>query len=434
MAKRDGFYKRGRFWWCTTDPITRRAKSTQCTDLIAAKAWKAGRERELHDPAYALASKATFGEWAAKLIAMKAKKLKPISLRLYPQYFGHWVRLIPESTKLMTIIPGTYDEFISLRRGDGVTDYTIGRELTAMSTLLRLAKRAGCYPGDLEGLRPVDFEARSVKGERALTPEEFLLLVPKLNPTLLAFVCIAIALGCRRSEAFQVQAISEDASSVHIAGTKTEGADRVVPVLSHFRRLLDAARPYLPLRVIWNLNRDLWDACDAAGIPRCCPNDLRRTHASWLKEKGVDSDTVRRLMGHQTSKLVDTVYGRPRPEKLAQLAERAFSLDTDGHDIPALPEPRTPNLPWRKGVTEGSYRLAQNSANADDPAVVPEFASENGLGTGESRPERIADHSRTLQSVHPPAAWSLAVVAESVLSRSARLVSGTIRKARRDVG
>lgn len=365
MAKRDGFYKRGRFWWCSTDPITGREKSTKCTDLIAAKAWKADRERRKHDPAYHRATTATFGEWAGKLIEQKAVKVKPISLKAYPQYFGHWARIVPSSTLLADIGPGTFDDFIALRRKDGVQDYTIGKELTGMKTLLRLAKRSGCYAGDLDGLVPIDFDASGKQGERALTPEEFLALVPKLTPSQLAFVCVAIALGCRRSEVTTVAAISEDASTVFIAGTKTEGARRTVPILSVFRPMLMAVRSLLPIpkATTWNLNRDLWAACDAAGIARCCPNDLRRTHASWLKEADVDSDVVRRLMGHKTSKLVNSVYGRPRVEKLAASAEQAIANSPNKHDIRYIPDPRKPNIPWKSVVTKRSDGLNRDAKN-----------------------------------------------------------------------
>ena len=61
-------------------------------------------------------------------------------------------------------------------------------------------------------------------------------------------------------------------------------------------------------------------------------NDLRRTFASWLKQQGVDSMVVARLMGHTTSAMVERVYGHlndktlreatntlPRLEDLAQI-------------------------------------------------------------------------------------------------------------------
>lgn len=399
MVKRDGFYKRGRFWWVSTDPITGREKSTGCTDLIAAKSWKVQRERLKHDPAYARSTTATFGEWGAKLIAMKAEELKPISLKKYSQYFGHWVRIVPESTALAEIGPGTFDDFILLRRKDKVADYTIGKELTGMISLLRLAKRSGCYPGDLEALRPVNFKARHVKGTRALTPEEFVRLMAKLAANQQAFVCLCIALGCRRSEAFRVQSVAGDA--VLIAGTKTAEAHRTVPVLSAFRKLLDVAAPSVPLpsSTFWNLGRWLWDACDAAGIPRCCPNDLRRTHASWLKELGVDSDVVRRLLGHTSSALVDGVYGRPRPEKLAELAERSIAGAPQGHDIPALPAPRVPEKHWKASVTKGVLGGSRAPSSGTNSAFGVNYAGESGSTTDENRRDQICTDTDSLQSI-----------------------------------
>jgi hypothetical protein len=39
------------------------------------------------------------------------------------------------------------------------------------------------------------------------------------------------------------------------------------------------------------------------------PNDLRRTYASWLKQRGVDSMVVAKLLGHTSSRMVELVYG-----------------------------------------------------------------------------------------------------------------------------
>ncbi len=386
MASRDGFYKRKRFWWCSTDPITGRAKSTGCTDLEAAKAWKRERERLKFDPTHARQQTATFGEWAAKLIAMKAQVLKPISVRAYPKFFGHWVRLIPESMVLNRIDPGTCDDFIALRRKDGVTDYTIGKEITAMVTLLRYAKRSGCYAGDPGSLRPIDFVAQHVKRSRALTEPEFTRLMWQLSAHRQAFVCLCVALGCRRSEAFRILPTDIGPAEVFIGGTKTDEARRTVPILSKFRPLIDRAIPYLPLPPLWNLNRELWAACDAAGIERVSPNDLRRTHATWLKEGGVDSDVVRRLLGHTTTGLVDTVYGRPRVEKLAELAESALSKNTQGGDILALPEPRRPNIPHKRAVLKAPMAFQGSGPNSGSPANTTEREPIGPAETGQSYP------------------------------------------------
>ena len=58
-----------------------------------------------------------------------------------------------------------------------------------------------------------------------------------------------------------------------------------------------------------NARRDLHDACDRAGLEHCSPNDLRRTFSSWLKQQGVDSFTVAKMMGHTSSRMVELVYG-----------------------------------------------------------------------------------------------------------------------------
>ena len=74
-----------------------------------------------------------------------------------------------------------------------------------------------------------------------------------------------------------------------------------------------------PIAGAWpNCRRDLHAACDRAKIPHCSPNDLRRTFASWLKQRGVDSGVVARLLGHTSTKMVDFVYGKLDLETLAR--------------------------------------------------------------------------------------------------------------------
>ena len=409
MAGRDGFYKRKRIWWCSTDPITGRAKTTRCTDLEAAKAWRRQRERMAHDPAYARESTATFGEWATRLITMKSQKLKPISVRAYPKIFGHWVRLIPESTVLAKITPGTYDEYIAMRRNDGVTDYTIGKEITAMTTLLRFAKRAGCYPGDPSSLRPIDFVARYVSRSRALTPPEFTRLMYQLSATRQAFVCVCVALGCRRSEALRMLPTDIGQDEAFIGGTKTEEARRTVPILSVFRPLIELARPYLPLPDLHNIHRDLWKACDDAGIERVSPNDLRRTHATWLKEAGVDSDTVRRLLGHTTTGLVDRVYGRPRVEKLAELAEARLTETTHGRDSVAIPEARKPNTRRLDALPKAPRAFLDESAKTASSANTDVSES---IAAAVDRQNPLFADLQTLHEQDPEAALFAMALAE----------------------
>ena len=59
------------------------------------------------------------------------------------------------------------------------------------------------------------------------------------------------------------------------------------------------------------------DACRRAGIEPVSPNDLRRAYASWLKQRGVDSAAVAKLLGHASTRMVDLVYGHLSDDTLA---------------------------------------------------------------------------------------------------------------------
>lgn len=98
-----------------------------------------------------------------------------------------------------------------------------------------------------------------------------------------------------------------------LRGTKTEGSDRLVPIAAELRPWLEAAAEEgdgFVLQAWGNVRRGIKAACKRAGVPACTPNDLRRTFASWLKQAGVDSLAVAKLMGHASTRMVDLVYGQ----------------------------------------------------------------------------------------------------------------------------
>jgi len=70
-----------------------------------------------------------------------------------------------------------------------------------------------------------------------------------------------------------------------------------------------------------NVRRDLRAACAKLEIPRCSPNDLRRTCATWLRAAGTPPHLIAPLMGHADSRMVERVYGRLEPVTLAKLTD-----------------------------------------------------------------------------------------------------------------
>jgi len=73
-------------------------------------------------------------------------------------------------------------------------------------------------------------------------------------------------------------------------------------------------------------------------VPRVTPNDLRRTFATWRKQRDVGSAVVAAMMGHSSTAMVDRVYGKLD----AAGYRRAIARMPGGADVTA-PAP-APNL------------------------------------------------------------------------------------------
>jgi len=405
--KRDGLYKRGRFWWIRTDPVTGKARSTYCSDLEAARLYRAKRERLAADPAHAAAETARLDEWIRRVIAVKEHDgSSAATVEVYRTKLGHWLRLAPDAM-LAEVDPGFVDAFVAQRRSEEVSDHTISKEVTHLCTVLKAAKRAGCYPGDIATLRPPSLHAGYKPRKRALTREEVVALMAELKPELAALVAICVSLGCRLSEAYRLQPSDIGPNSVHIRGTKTDEADRHVPILSVFRALLAEGARHLPLGAEPNnLRRDIAAACRRAGITSATPNDLRRTHATLLASAGVDRDVTRRLLGHTTTRLVDTVYGHPTTEALGALAEAKLltAAPLQGRDSSAkTPASANANPAEKPGadfeIRTRDLRFTKPVSNALGSGVSRETSGLNRVdaaGLGQFHPSGA---TRTLQYI-----------------------------------
>lgn len=303
----DGLFTRGGVWWIRTDPVTGDRKSTGCRDRESARAVRKERERLAADPAYAAAKTATIGVYADRLLEAKATK-RPGTLDMYRTKVGHVLRVLGESYVLAAVTATTYDAFIRTRRAEGAADNTISKELLALDGIVLLAQRDGAWTGLPSALRPMGFSSGYQPRTRSLTRLEAGRLLAAVPPQWRNHVRVALATGARRSELIRV---THDAANqtVRIAGTKTEGSARRVPlVLVTQRAYLDNVT--LPLGQWAHMNRDLARAASKAELDPVTPNDLRRTFASWLIEAGVTREEVAAMLGHRGTAMVYRVYGR----------------------------------------------------------------------------------------------------------------------------
>jgi len=387
-ANRVGFWKRGGRRWYTIDPVTGLERSTGYTDIDAAKAWKADRERRAANPkAYALEA-TTLGDECRRMIdALKSAGRSP---DYYEGKLANWVDVLGNDFPLARVDPDAFDRFIKERRSDRVTDHTIDKELKCMITTLHFAKRAGRYQGDTTLLRPLGFSAGYVPRTRALTVAELGKLFAVLEPEALAFVALCVSLGLRRGEALALQPrdVDQVAWVVQVSGTKTEGSLRAIPVLEPFRALVAMAAQRLPLGLWARSNyytRSLAKSCREAGIPKFTANDLRRTHATLLRSAKVDVDTARRLLGHTPgSQLLEAVYDKPQP---LELAARAGDLSELSANIQIISES------WKAGGKSPTYTDNTHEStrpwgpvSSPTPSLPPSITRGNDAGGGQEPP------------------------------------------------
>jgi hypothetical protein len=165
-----------------------------------------------------------------------------------------------------------------------------------------------------------------------------------------------------------------------LPGTKRETRWRRIPFglfpkLEELLHCLVAERPDDPLLLPgWtNIRRDLADACDKAGIGRVSPNDLRRTFGSWLKNKGIDSAVVARLMGHTSTRMVDRVYGRINDGTLAAALGRLQAIHDTGTEAG--------ESQGAGGSTNGSSTLATEAPDATSETTSPSKVARSSVAS-----------------------------------------------------
>jgi integrase len=414
----DGLFQRGSIWYIRKDPITRRERSLGTTQRREAERRRAEREDLARDPIHAAAATTTIVDAVDAFLhdferRVSTGKRSDGTLTFYRSKLDHWTKHFGQEP-LSNVDAGTFDYYMEVRRTYGASDRTIGKEIDSMIRVLKKAKRARTWGGDIEVLRPEALEDTYEPRERVLTVDEVTRLISVMAPHRAAYVALIVAIGCRRSEAesFRRGDFDEASSIAHIRGTKTKRADRHVPVAGPLLPLLEFALPYIPLKTWGPLYRDLGNACARAKIAYCSPNDLRRTHSTILEELGVSQDTVSQLLGHTSPALVKRVYGRPHAEALGERIKK--DLDSEGAEkvrkqILSITEERLRNMdsnhdsriqsPNRRASVQGAYtrkqplsspdgakrtqvgaRKTHRSAGAEGPSTARHGKEESGAG------------------------------------------------------
>ncbi|GAC1597807.1 MAG: hypothetical protein NVS3B20_20360 [Polyangiales bacterium] len=312
-------YKRGRIYWTSFDG---QRVSTGKKSEVAAIAWRAIEERRRADPAYAAAQSTTLLDAVKLFNAELVSGGRAHATRVYyVGKLGHLLRVLGDDRRLATIDNrAVEDEFVKVRLEEEASRRELSKELSALRGVLSLARHRGLYAWDPVLVMPRKFAAPYVPRERYLTPDQLASVLGHMSPHRAAWVAFSAATGARAGEVNRARRADVDiaARTVVIHATKTGRRDRLVPILDHALPLLerclrDGDGKGGALFTEWmssNTSRDIGKACEAVGVPRMSPNDIRRSLATWLVQAGAPTYLVAFMLGHKSSSMVEKVYGR----------------------------------------------------------------------------------------------------------------------------
>jgi integrase len=316
-------YKRGATYWgrYTDSTGAPRRESLNTKDQAVAKARL--RERELATPASEAAS-TTLHDALKHLLEVTYAGRNVHTLESYALKGRHLIRLLGADVAIGALDRARLQKYRADRIKEGAAQTTVHKEFVVLRRALAEQGVTNVVPST-KGL--------STPKTRYLTPAEYAAVLQQLPEKRRAWFALACFLGLRDSELAGLTwaDVDLDAGWITVRGTKTAGAFRTVPIGATVRLRLLSIKPEPatgPVLAPWaSRHRDLcvayWKATGRpvpkpgepwAGLPRLSPNDLRRTFASWLKQRGADSKVVADLLGHASTHMVDRVYGKLAPK------------------------------------------------------------------------------------------------------------------------
>jgi len=354
MGRRKRLYRRGDVWWCWFyDHAGRRhrASTHQRDRALAGEAARRIERDRLTTPEAGPTLTDAIAEFMAEV---ERRERAAMTISFYEKKAVPLLRGLGAGRDVETLSTGDVNAYVDARRAQGAKRATNAKELGLLRSVLL---HVGVDPRKVKGLVGVHMRGSYTPRERALSHAEYKRLWLALSRELRDFLVVYCNLGVRESELYQLTGADLEADMVHVRGKKTSRADRWIPLTREARTVLErragARENHEPLFPRWrNARRDLRAACVRAKIAPVSHNDLRRTFASWLCERGVPELVTASLLGHASSAMVRRVYAR-----IGSKAQRAA--------VATLPALSTVTA----GVTEGAGK-SENSGRGGKRAKL----------------------------------------------------------------
>lgn len=365
-------FRRGLVYWGDFfDPLKRRRvrQSLRTRDVKVARERLRVAELGATNPAADPPPLRPLGDALDYLIKVACNDRADATRRFYTQKCLHLLRLLGADTPIEELDRPRIAAYAKTRLEEGAHRNTVGKELITLRRALKEQHEIRPLPRPPADVMP-KWSSSYTPITRNHSPEQFAALLAVAPAKRRLWLVCAVYTGANLSELEKLTTSGVDlaADRIRIPGTKRKTRDRVVPIPPPLRPwLVDAlaehgaaGAPPGPLVGRWkNSVRDLEELCAKAGVPRVTSNDLRRTYASWLKQRGVDSKTVADLMGHSSTRMVDQVYGRLTPE-VYQRAVASLPVIVPGQL--ALPAPGAELAPFAAALSNLGASLADGGA------------------------------------------------------------------------
>jgi integrase len=306
--------------------------------------------------------------------------------RCYEQKARHLTRLMGERM-LDHLNREAIERYIAARLEEEAHPHSIQKELVVLRGTLKSAQPRGLFHGSLE-IVP-EFDAQYEPRRTYMTPEQFMTLTDNIqrpigkNPSevrrarwearrvrrTLYVLLIALA-SPRRGEVESLRWEHVDFAQNRIQIPRGKTVSRALKIHPVLRLWLEAhAQDSGPIVEPWgNVSRDLPAICERLKLPRCTPNDLRRTFASWLVQGGESLYVVSRLLGHSSTRMVDLVYGQLDNHTLDRAVDRLPAWSHAGY-TDALPSRVTGGAIGTAPSAPTIVNSVENAASSTETAV-----------------------------------------------------------------
>ncbi len=363
VARRPEFWRRersdgsvGKVYW--TNLFGRRV-TTGFERLSDAQSWKRAQLRDGADPRRAAAEKARLDDAMRELFAeLHRRGRSAATLRRARQKLGHFPRLWGAKCKLVDVDLVKVQRYVDARlqepgarKGETVKRLTVRDELAFLRQLLKLARKQGLYHQAIDDVFD-RFETGHEPMKDWCSKDNLEKLLARVTAGHQAHLLFFVVTAGRLSDS--TRALREDFDlrdrsnwKVTVRGSKTKKSFRTIPIeplmRPYAKRLLSLAEGEVTLFFQWtNIHRSLREACDRAGIPPVTTNGLRRTFGKLHRMAGYSLDTISKLFGHTTAKLVRDVYADVEGDELAEVTrlERTGKYKTRTRQSKTTTKPR----------------------------------------------------------------------------------------------